>query len=405
MNKKHGVAVGLASLLALTGAYGNASTYGANKACVNESTRVKFCLIEKLNKKIVKEEFAYNSFKESVMENRKSLSLENNNYKKYLEGIRLAKEESIKASEIVVKEENKTEVASEVEVKAAEASEVKENIVEVAAQTPAENVVSEATEVKIEAQPKDEQIEENVVSLSGFVLDNLNVRGSNDTNSQILGVLELGEKVEGVLEDGWIKINYNGNIGYISSTFVSNIEAVAEEVLPETKPIEEKVENNKPVEEVKTEEVKKDEVKTEKPVEKLVTPKVHNTDSSVIGSIVDAAYSLIGTDYVFGGSSPEGGFDCSGFTMYLYQTYAGVTLDRITTGQALNGFEVSSENMQAGDIICFQNDWSDSIDHVGIYVGDGTYIHAATEERGVVADSIEGSYFKENVVTIRRILN
>ncbi len=294
------------------------------------------------------------------------------------------------------------------------------------------NETQEFSEVKPgeETEAEVDVAKEETVSLSvkGFIKEDVEVKSGRGDSAQVIGVLDKGHEVIGEAQNGWVKVSFNGMIGYISESLLSTTEAVLpDEEEPKTDenkdvedieepevPVETPVVEEPKVEEPVVEEPVVEEPKVEEPVvedpkveEPVVEEPVRDNEVSgdTITNIVNAARSLVGSSYVWAGSSPDVGFDCSGLTSYLYRQYAGVELSRITTGQAGNGYSVSKENIQPGDIILFQNDWSDHVDHVGIYVGGGSYVHAATEERGVVIDSAEGSYFQNNVVGVRRILN
>ncbi len=83
-----------------------------------------------------------------------------------------------------------------------------------------------------------------------------------------------------------------------------------------------------------------------------------------VAAVLEAAYSVIGTPYRFGGASPETGFDCSGFTMWSWW-HAGVSLPHSSTMQYAVLPHVAREDLQPGDLLFFYN----PISHVGMYVG------------------------------------
>ena len=104
-------------------------------------------------------------------------------------------------------------------------------------------------------------------------------------------------------------------------------------------------------------------------------------------SIIRAAYSCIGVPYVFGGTS-RGGFDCSGFTQYAYRR-AGLELPRMADEQYYAGRRISSSNLRAGDLVFFST-YEAGASHVGIYIGDGQFIHAGSSTGVTVSNMYDG---------------
>ena len=131
------------------------------------------------------------------------------------------------------------------------------------------------------------------------------------------------------------------------------------------------------------------------------------TSSKVTGEdIVAYAKKYLGTKYVLGGTSPKKGFDCSGFTKYVYNHF-GYTISRTSKAQAKNGKEVAKSDLQPGDLIIFKNQSLTAIGHVGIYVGNNKIIHASEPGVGVVITSMNASGYNYNkrYVTARRIVD
>ncbi len=115
-------------------------------------------------------------------------------------------------------------------------------------------------------------------------------------------------------------------------------------------------------------------------------------------NVLETAMRYIGTPYRYGGSSPSG-FDCSGFTSYVY-AQLGISLNRTAAGQMQNGTYVDLADLQAGDLVFFGRGY---INHVGIYVGDGNMIHAPYSGRSVCIESIYNGYFGSRIAGARRI--
>lgn len=96
---------------------------------------------------------------------------------------------------------------------------------------------------------------------------------------------------------------------------------------------------------------------------------------------VEFALQFVGGTYVFGGVDPNNGVDCSGFTRYILQNTASISLPHSSKGQSNYGTEVSEEEMQPGDLIFYGDDAG--INHVAMYIGNGQIVHASTEATGI----------------------
>ena len=125
-------------------------------------------------------------------------------------------------------------------------------------------------------------------------------------------------------------------------------------------------------------------------------------NSSLGEQIVEEAKQYLGYDYVSAGKNPSTGFDCSGFTSYIYGQF-GIGLGGSSGSQANVGTEVDEEDMEPGDLLVYLGSDKSGVGHVGIYEGDGMFIHAANPSRGVVEDSINNSYYAQRLVSVRRL--
>ena len=114
----------------------------------------------------------------------------------------------------------------------------------------------------------------------------------------------------------------------------------------------------------------------------------------------------MGTPYVYGGTNLNKGVDCSGFVYSVYKNF-GVNLNRSSAGMASNGVYVEKSNLQPGDLVLFDttgvNDGK--ISHVGIYIGNGQYIHSTSgKEYCVTISELNNDYGLRTYVTARRVL-
>ncbi|OBR63644.1 hydrolase [Paenibacillus oryzae] len=123
--------------------------------------------------------------------------------------------------------------------------------------------------------------------------------------------------------------------------------------------------------------------------------------SSEMDGIID---ELIGVKYQYGGSTTSG-FDCSGFTGYVFAKM-GLDLSRRSVDQASQGEKVAKADLKAGDLVFFDTSGKNNgnISHVGIYVGNGKFAHASTRI-GVTIDELDSSYYKTRYVTARRVMD
>ncbi|MFB4169171.1 NlpC/P60 family protein [Virgibacillus sp. JSM 102003] len=124
--------------------------------------------------------------------------------------------------------------------------------------------------------------------------------------------------------------------------------------------------------------------------------KVEVTSTNFSGAI-DAAYAQIGTPYVWGGESP-GGFDCSGFIQYIFKTQ-NIVMPR-TVSDAWN-FTQHVNSPSVGDLVFFET-YKPGPSHMGIYIGDGKFIHAG-ESRGVEISKLSTSYWDQRYLGARRV--
>ncbi len=203
----------------------------------------------------------------------------------------------------------------------------------------------------------------------------LNVRSGPGTENSIVTKLYEGNvaKIIGI-NNAWFKVQYGGQTGYISPDYV---------------------------------EIVKYSGSTGSSGTAAVSAVSHASTSSASGTrqqIVDYAATLLGCKYVYGGNSPSG-FDCSGYVKYVFAHF-GVNLSRTSASQYSNSVRISKSDLNVGDLVFFsQTRGSSKVGHVGIYVGGGQFIHAASPGKGVRYDSLSDSYYSSHYIGSGRVLS
>jgi NLP/P60 protein len=126
----------------------------------------------------------------------------------------------------------------------------------------------------------------------------------------------------------------------------------------------------------------------------------YSIDANRFPEMIKAAYNALGTPYIWGGMSYSG-WDCSGFVSRMYADYLGIRLNRVAQDQSYQGREVS--DLLPGDLVFFGSSRS-NITHVGMYVGDGNFIHAANPQKGTRIDSLNAPWYQNRLQVVKRIV-
>ena len=137
---------------------------------------------------------------------------------------------------------------------------------------------------------------------------------------------------------------------------------------------------------------------------KEIKIKKANPDDYLKNSIVQNAKKHLGERYVWGGTKPNA-FDCSGYMKYLYEK-AGIEIPRTAYQQSKVGQDVDRDELEKGDLLFFLTDKKRHIPitHVGLYIGDDKFIHAASSKLGVIISSLSKSRYNKIYVKAKRII-
>ena len=132
-------------------------------------------------------------------------------------------------------------------------------------------------------------------------------------------------------------------------------------------------------------------------------PLVAPQDPAAANAVLMRAISLVGTPYRYGGNTPDGGFDCSGLVNYVFRDMLDLRLPR--TSRELAGFQgpkIEPQRLATADLVFFGS--GTQVTHVGIYVGEGRFVHAPSTGGTVRLDHLDGSYWRRHYSGAKRVL-
>lgn len=272
--------------------------------------------------------------------------------------------------------------------------------------------------------------------------DNLNVRQSPDLSANILTKLSKGTTVNVISDSGdWYNINYNEVNGWVFSKYLDikdrsfetgTINGDSVNVRKEPNLTSSKIAKLNKGEQVDVYEKSGDwykvkltdgkngwvfsqyiivrdtlasrgssgrETNSEEPLDKP------EPETNIRTKLIDYAKKFLGVKYVYGKSSPSG-FDCSGFTQYVFKHF-NIKLERSAKNQSKHGVKVSKNNLKTGDLVFFDtNGGLNDIRHVGIYIGNGKFIHASSGKSTgkVVISDMNSGFYAKSYMTARRYI-
>lgn len=348
-------------------------------------------------------------------------------------------EEAVSVDEEQTKKESET-AETEAETKAAE-TETSETEAETEKETTAETETkaaetetaeTKATETEKAQQDKASSASYTDVNETVWATYSVSIRSAASTDADKLDVLVGSYSITrtGVGDNGWSKVDYKGQTGYIKSEYLTTTKPAAasdstqqtSETKQETKETKETVYATAGVNirakasadadkigtlaaggsitrtgktssgwsrvdyNGQTGYIKSDYLTTTKPTVTSNTTASSTSSSSSLGQqIADFAVQYVGYPYVYGGNSLTNGVDCSGFTQQVYLHF-GYSIPRRASIQATVGTSVAISDLQPGDLVFYGD--SEGVGHVVIYIGNGKVVHASTPSKGIIISDL-----------------
>lgn len=229
--------------------------------------------------------------------------------------------------------------------------------------------------------------------------DSVTVRRAPSTTAEKVTIVQRGTEVT-VLdhENGWYKLKFpKGTVGWVRGDFLkamSTLSAAASTRSQRTAARADRKQRYAKLTRSKS---------STKPSKKKSSGTLVASKSVDSGDVVAKAMSLRGTRYRWGGTS-RSGFDCSGFVTNVYKAQ-GVKLPRTSRDMASVGKTVKKDELKPGDLVFFKTRRSSRINHVGIYAGNGKFVHSSSGKGQVRVDSLNSGYYANRLVKAKRVAN
>ena len=213
----------------------------------------------------------------------------------------------------------------------------------------------------------------------------VNMRSGPSTSNKAVTVAAKGNKAYIIgINNGWYKVIYGSNICYIRSDYLQLTEVPYENQSSSNSPKFFKGGNSTGVTPSAS--------ALNGSSSSTSSGSSSSTGSSSGSTIVETAKKYLGTPYKWGGTTPSSGFDCSGFVYYVFNS-VGIKLSRTISTMYKQGTPVAKSELQPGDIVFFQGTYTAGLSHVGIYVGDGKFIHSPHTGKVVSYANLYSSYY------------
>lgn len=341
-------------------------------------------------------------------------------------------EEAVSVDEEQTKKESETAETKTTETEASETEAETEK--ETTAETETKAAETETAETKAAEPEKTQQDKESSASYTDvnetvWATYSVSIRSAASTDADKLDVLVGSYSITrtGVGDNGWSKVDYNGQTGYIKSEYLTTTKPAAasdstqqttekkqetKETVYATAGVNIRAKASADADKIgtlaaggsitrtgktssgwsrvdyngQTGYIKSDYLTTTKPTVTSNTTASSTSSSSSLGQqIADFAVQYVGYPYVYGGNSLTNGVDCSGFTQQVYLHF-GYSIPRRASIQATVGTSVAISDLQPGDLVFYGD--SEGVGHVVIYIGNGKVVHASTPSKGIIISDL-----------------